>query len=148
MDKTLRGINFNSLQDINKELITLLYGSYESYLDESPPFDLEEYIFSYDVNMYHMGIISKLGERIGIYLDMEPDFDTSTHFYLILKEILTKKSQDKFLDVIINMNETSFNEYLTSIGKSELIDNNSVYLDRLYLYANDFSAAYLKSHIS
>lgn len=146
MDKVTREINFRALEDINKELVILLYGSYENYLKSSDPFDLEEYIFSYDSNMYHMGIISNIGKRIGIYLDMEPDFDTSTYFYLILKEILTKKSQDKYLDVVMNMNETTFNKYLLAIGKSELADNDNIFLDRLYLYANNFEESYLKSY--
>ena len=129
---------FNKLDDIGRSLMIKLYGNMDNYLNIDIPYDLENYIFSYDEEIYHQGIIVSIGQRIGISLKIEEDFETSVQFYDFLMNILGNNTDRRKLDEIVNMNENQFNTYLRNKGLSEYVDNDYVYSDRLILYSLDF----------
>jgi hypothetical protein len=138
---------FDNISEIGQNLLIQLYGDKSNFISTSDVSELEEYIISYDNNIDHMGILVSIGKRIGILLDIMPEFDTAVAFYDILFEIITKKGKDSGLGIILNMNKLEFNDYLDSIGKGKYKDNEFVFDDRLYLYANDFHDALLKEYI-
>jgi hypothetical protein len=135
---TSRKEKFDQLGDIGRTLMLKLYVNLEAYLSIDVPYDLENYIFSYDTEIYHQGIIVSIGQRIGISLKIEEEFETSIQFFDILMSILDKVPDRKLIDEILNMNEGSFNTYLRSRGLTTYVDNDYVYADRLILLSLNF----------
>ena len=99
---------FNWATDISRDLLIKIYGTFEKYLSPVGVSPLEEYIFSFDDNCDHMGIIIALGERIGFMLNMKEDFETSVDFYSKISEVIDKKNGDPMIKYIINVDEKEF----------------------------------------